>query len=40
MAKSLDQTEDADDNLLMVAMAGTHQIWGVFLSDGEWFKGR
>ncbi|XP_064120457.1 NHL repeat-containing protein 2-like isoform X1 [Macrobrachium nipponense] len=39
MAKSLDQTGDSEDNLLIIAMAGTHQIWGVFLTEGTWFKG-
>lgn len=24
---------------MLVAMAGTHQIWGVFLSRGKWLKG-
>lgn len=38
LTKSLGQAEDADDNLLLVAMAGTHQIWGVFLADGDWLK--
>ncbi|XP_071518884.1 NHL repeat-containing protein 2 [Panulirus ornatus] len=39
LARSLDQAEDGMENLLLVAMAGCHQIWGVFLSDGKWLKG-
>ncbi|XP_068239401.1 NHL repeat-containing protein 2 [Palaemon carinicauda] len=39
MARSLDQTGECGDNLLIIAMAGTHQIWGVFLTEGKWFKG-
>ncbi|XP_069166053.1 NHL repeat-containing protein 2 isoform X2 [Procambarus clarkii] len=39
LARSLDQAEDGTDNLLLVAMAGSHQIWGIFLSDGKWLKG-
>ncbi|XP_042232801.1 NHL repeat-containing protein 2-like isoform X2 [Homarus americanus] len=39
LGRSLDQAEDGPENLLLVAMAGTHQIWGVFLSNGKWLKG-
>nr|XP_053634638.1 NHL repeat-containing protein 2-like [Cherax quadricarinatus] len=39
LARSLDQAQDANENLLLVAMAGSHQIWGIFLSDGKWLKG-
>uniref|UniRef100_A0A2P2I9I5 NHL repeat-containing protein 2 n=1 Tax=Hirondellea gigas TaxID=1518452 RepID=A0A2P2I9I5_9CRUS len=28
------------DNLLLIAMAGTHQIWGLYLEAGEDFTGR
>ncbi|XP_037779372.1 NHL repeat-containing protein 2-like [Penaeus monodon] len=38
LSKSVGQAEDAVDNLLLVAMAGTHQIWGIFLADGDWLK--
>ncbi|XP_047468756.1 NHL repeat-containing protein 2-like [Penaeus chinensis] len=38
LSKSFGQAEDAVDNLLLVAMAGTHQIWGIFLTDGDWLK--
>ncbi|XP_063591986.1 NHL repeat-containing protein 2-like [Penaeus indicus] len=38
LSKSVGQAEDAVDNLLLVAMAGTHQIWGIFLTDGDWLK--
>lgn len=30
----------AEDNVLWVAMAGTHQIWALFLADGKLPKGR
>ncbi|KAK3873469.1 hypothetical protein Pcinc_021523 [Petrolisthes cinctipes] len=39
LGRSVDQTEDQVENLLLVAMAGSHQIWGIFLSDGQWLKG-
>lgn len=39
LTRSLDRTPDETENLLLVAMAGTHQIWGVFLSEGKWHKG-
>ncbi|KAK3851847.1 hypothetical protein Pcinc_041527 [Petrolisthes cinctipes] len=39
LGRSVDQTEDQMENLLLVAMAGSHQIWGIFLSDGQWLKG-
>lgn len=29
-----------DDNVLWIAMAGTHQIWALFLADGKLPKGR
>ncbi|KAM6951364.1 NHL repeat-containing protein 2 [Aplochiton taeniatus] len=29
-----------EDNLLWIAMAGTHQIWALFLADGKLPKGR
>nr|XP_054765448.1 NHL repeat-containing protein 2-like isoform X2 [Lytechinus pictus] len=28
-----------NEDVLFIAMAGTHQIWGLFLSDGAWLKG-
>ncbi|KAF1373850.1 hypothetical protein PFLUV_G00243210 [Perca fluviatilis] len=30
----------AEDNVLWIAMAGTHQIWALFLADGKLPKGR
>ncbi|XP_026677475.1 NHL repeat-containing protein 2 [Diaphorina citri] len=27
-----------DQDVLFIAMAGTHQIWGLFLKDKEWWK--
>ncbi|CAL4133722.1 unnamed protein product, partial [Meganyctiphanes norvegica] len=27
-------------NLLVVAMAGTHQLWGLFLTDGHWINNK
>lgn len=29
-----------EDNVLWIAMAGTHQIWALFLADGKLPKGR
>lgn len=29
-----------EDNVLWIAMAGTHQIWALFLADGKLAKGR
>ncbi|XP_060063589.1 NHL repeat-containing protein 2-like [Ylistrum balloti] len=28
------------EDVLFIAMAGTHQIWVYFLQDGKWYKGR
>lgn len=39
LGRSVDRNEDQVENLLLVAMAGSHQIWGVFLTDGLWLKG-
>ncbi|XP_033757320.1 NHL repeat-containing protein 2-like [Pecten maximus] len=30
---------DSDD-ILFIAMAGTHQIWVYFIQDGKWYKGK
>lgn len=30
----------AEDNVLWIAMAGTHQIWALFLADGKLPRGR
>ncbi|XP_071502157.1 NHL repeat-containing protein 2-like [Diadema antillarum] len=27
-----------NEDVLFIAMAGTHQLWGLFLSDGQWLK--
>lgn len=27
-----------NQDVLYIAMAGTHQIWGLFLEDTEWWK--
>eukprot|EP00057_Strongylocentrotus_purpuratus_P034592 XP_795849.1 PREDICTED: NHL repeat-containing protein 2 [Strongylocentrotus purpuratus] len=27
-----------NEDVLFIAMAGTHQLWGLFLSDGHWLK--
>ena len=32
-------TDEEEENVLYIAMAGTHQIWVVYLKDGRWFKG-
>ncbi|XP_076034408.1 NHL repeat-containing protein 2 isoform X2 [Oratosquilla oratoria] len=37
--KSLDLSDEEEDNLLVIAMAGSHQIWAYFLRDGKWFRG-
>ncbi|CAH1785142.1 unnamed protein product [Owenia fusiformis] len=29
----------ATDNVLFIAMAGTHQLWVLFLDDTKWYKG-
>lgn len=39
LTRTLDRSKEEPENLLLVAMAGTHQIWGVFLTDGKWLKG-
>lgn len=28
-----------NQNILYIAMAGTHTLWGLFLEDGKWQKG-
>lgn len=28
------------EDILFIAMAGTHQIWVYFIQDGKWYKGR
>ncbi|GFR66407.1 NHL repeat-containing protein 2-like [Elysia marginata] len=33
------KTPDGEAPLLLVAMAGNHQIWVFFLADGQWYKG-
>lgn len=33
------KTEDNNQDVLYVAMAGTHQIWVLYLKDGTWLKG-
>lgn len=33
-------TGGTEDNVLWIAMAGTHQIWALFLEDGKLPKGR
>uniref|UniRef100_A0A4W3I6Z9 NHL repeat containing 2 n=1 Tax=Callorhinchus milii TaxID=7868 RepID=A0A4W3I6Z9_CALMI len=33
-------SDDAEDRILFIAMAGTHQIWALFLEDGKLPKGR
>ncbi|KAG0718614.1 NHL repeat-containing protein 2 [Chionoecetes opilio] len=39
VTRSLDRAPGETDNMVLVAMAGTHQIWGVFLTAGKWIKG-
>lgn len=29
-----------ENDVLLIALAGTHQIWAYFLNDGEWLKGK
>lgn len=31
--------DDVEEDVLYIAMAGTHQIWALFLKDGSWLKG-
>ncbi|RXG72217.1 NHL repeat-containing protein 2 [Armadillidium vulgare] len=38
LGRSLDVSCEAHSNILFIAMAGLHQIWGIFLSSGLWFK--
>ncbi|EDO49186.1 predicted protein [Nematostella vectensis] len=33
------KTDDNPANVLYIAMAGTHQIWSLYLDDGPWLKG-
>lgn len=37
LVPSLDAEEN---NILLIALAGSHQIWAYFLKDGLWFKGK
>ena len=32
--------DSKDNNVLLIALAGIHQIWAYFLKDGEWLKGK
>lgn len=38
--KDLNIAVSEEENLLFIAMAGTHQIWVYFIQDGQWLKGR
>lgn len=31
--------EISNDSVIYIAMAGTHQIWVLYLEDGSWLKG-
>jgi hypothetical protein len=33
------KTQESNQNVLYIAMAGTHQIWVLYLEDGPWLKG-
>ena len=39
--KAGNQTAEDDGvrDVLYIAMAGTHQIWALYLKDGTWLKG-
>lgn len=32
--------EESDRDVLLIAMAGIHQIWALFLSECTWWKGK
>jgi hypothetical protein len=32
--------EDSDRDVLLIAMAGLHQIWALFLNETTWWKGK
>jgi hypothetical protein len=32
--------EESDKNVLLIAMAGVHQIWALFLDKCTWWKGK
>jgi hypothetical protein len=32
--------EESDRDVLLIAMAGLHQIWALFLSETTWWKGK
>jgi hypothetical protein len=32
--------EESDRNVLLIAMAGVHQIWALFLNETTWWKGK
>ncbi|RUS85841.1 hypothetical protein EGW08_006393 [Elysia chlorotica] len=34
----LSKTPDGNTDVLLIAMAGSHQIWVYFLADGHWYK--
>ncbi|KAK3766019.1 hypothetical protein RRG08_002262 [Elysia crispata] len=34
----MSKTLDGGADVLLIAMAGTHQIWVFFLADGQWYK--
>ena len=36
---SIDKNEEIKEDVLFIAMAGTHQIWGLMLTDTTWWKG-
>ena len=40
MLKLFFSLESDKENVLYIAMAGTHQIWVYFLQDSDWLKGR
>ena len=35
---SIDKNEEIKEDVLFIAMAGTHQIWGLMLTDTTWWK--
>jgi hypothetical protein len=32
--------EESDTDVMLIAMAGLHQIWALFLSETTWWKGK